>query len=107
MIKLKTFESKKDEIKNIGEKKDINHIWDEINESTEGIFLHYCMSEKKDMIYKLFSQPEPHTFDRGLVSEEEFREKFPNFVMINLYDYAPNSVDSLKGYPKICQILLF
>nr|WP_147662592.1 hypothetical protein [Candidatus Prometheoarchaeum syntrophicum] len=97
---MKTIESKKDKINNVYRKKDLNHIWDEINESTTGIFLHYCMKKKKDAIYKLFSQPEPYRFGKGLTSKEEFKEKFPNFVIINLFDFPPYSVDSLKGIPQ-------
>jgi len=103
MIKLNTSEPKKEESRNndLGDKKDINHIWDEVNESTTGIFLHYCMKRKnKDSIYRLFTQPEPFTFIKGLASEKEFRERYPNFVMINLFDYAPNTIDSLKGIPQ-------
>ncbi|MHA1767978.1 MAG: leucine-rich repeat domain-containing protein [Promethearchaeota archaeon] len=97
---MKTFESKKDEIKNIGEKKDINHIWDEINESTEGIFLHYYMSKKKDAVYRFLPPSNSYGMTRFPASEEEFRERFPNFIVINLYDYAPNSIYSFKGMPQ-------
>ena len=96
-------EPKKEESRNIDfdEKKDINNFWDEVNESTTGIFLHYCMKRKnKDSIYRLFTQPEPFTFGKGLASEKEFRERYPNFVMINLFDCAPNIIDYLKGMPQ-------
>jgi len=93
-------ESKTDGINNINEKKELNHIWDEVTETTEGIFIHYCNSKKNDTVFKLFSQPHPNRVFRRPASEEEFRERFPNFIMINPYDYKPDSIDSLKGMPQ-------
>lgn len=83
--------------------KDPEKIWNDVSKSTEKIIIRYCKPKFLISLYREYIKdkiaPKLKNNNRLNSLKNKFENRFPNDVLINLYDYPANSLENLEGLP--------